>query len=558
MVPGTAFADDFKFTSECVDGVWIGSITSIEGEILPNVTVRTMEKLTASNYEKKFVTDENGVVEIPFEDNTGNIWIQKGGFNDLKSKIEICSEGTSNNSLTKVLIKTNPDFSYEGEFWDHYCDSGTPVGVVVEGEVQSRGLIKLEVSYNGMSLSEATKTITPGNPKTLFCLTTWFAQDAHTITATNGNAVTNISWNPFEINSNQQVSEEDFRKLPAPEKEYPESMNVLGKVIRIFDDKICVEEYCKEGDTLPVHIAGNIGINSKGPIQLEITHLSKSIIATMLMSEAQNYVIGKINADNLGGGDFSADWRVKKTSFEGIYEIRGVADGKVVGEVGDSMMDIVNGMYNYAVIIVNNVTPLESTQVTKDTATIVFDIEYGQIGGTVNYEICAKKDLSNPAFEVLSDVDRQNVVTEIELKDGDCVEGKYTIMAKRPGSIVVPLGIAKSQDTDEIDALKEELAELRAMLEDKPKVPGWVKNNVQWWANGQVDDATFINGIEFMVKEKVINIPDLPPQASETAEQKIPDWIRNNAIWWSEGAISEDDFVNGIEFLVQNGIIQVQ
>ena len=61
-----------------------------------------------------------------------------------------------------------------------------------------------------------------------------------------------------------------------------------------------------------------------------------------------------------------------------------------------------------------------------------------------------------------------------------------------------------------------------------------------------------------MVKEKVIDIPVLPEQSSDVAEQKIPDWIRNNAIWWSEGAISEDDFINGIEFLVQKGIVRVQ
>lgn len=39
--------------------------------------------------------------------------------------------------------------------------------------------------------------------------------------------------------------------------------------------------------------------------------------------------------------------------------------------------------------------------------------------------------------------------------------------------------------------------------------------------------------------------------------QPIPNWIKNNAIWWSEGTLTEDDFVNGIEYLVKKGIIQV-
>jgi len=89
------------------------------------------------------------------------------------------------------------------------------------------------------------------------------------------------------------------------------------------------------------------------------------------------------------------------------------------------------------------------------------------------------------------------------------------------------------------------------------KVPGWIKNNAKWWAESQIGDSDFVSGIQFMIKEKIINIPNLPEQASETAEEKVPDWIRNNAGWWADGLISEDDFVGGIKWLVENGIIKV-
>ncbi len=89
------------------------------------------------------------------------------------------------------------------------------------------------------------------------------------------------------------------------------------------------------------------------------------------------------------------------------------------------------------------------------------------------------------------------------------------------------------------------------------KVPGWIKNNAKWWAEGQIGDSDFVSGIQFMIKEKIVNIPNLPEQASETAEEKVPDWIRNNAGWWADGLISEDDFVNGIKYLVEHGIIRV-
>lgn len=89
------------------------------------------------------------------------------------------------------------------------------------------------------------------------------------------------------------------------------------------------------------------------------------------------------------------------------------------------------------------------------------------------------------------------------------------------------------------------------------KVPSWIKNNAGWWAEGQISDSDFVSGIQFMIKEKIINIPDLSEQASVTVDEKLPDWLRNNAKWWSDGVITEDDFVKGIEYMIKNGIIQV-
>jgi len=37
-------------------------------------------------------------------------------------------------------------------------------------------------------------------------------------------------------------------------------------------------------------------------------------------------------------------------------------------------------------------------------------------------------------------------------------------------------------------------------------VPDWIKANAGWWAEGTVDDATFLNGIEFLIENKIINV----------------------------------------------------
>ena len=39
---------------------------------------------------------------------------------------------------------------------------------------------------------------------------------------------------------------------------------------------------------------------------------------------------------------------------------------------------------------------------------------------------------------------------------------------------------------------------------------------------------------------------------------EVPSWVKNNAGWWAAGTIDDDSFVQGIQFLVQEGILKIQ
>ena len=41
-------------------------------------------------------------------------------------------------------------------------------------------------------------------------------------------------------------------------------------------------------------------------------------------------------------------------------------------------------------------------------------------------------------------------------------------------------------------------------------------------------------------------------------DYNIPDWIKNNAGWWADGQIPDSAFVNGIKFLIENGIMEIE
>jgi len=61
-------------------------------------------------------------------------------------------------------------------------------------------------------------------------------------------------------------------------------------------------------------------------------------------------------------------------------------------------------------------------------------------------------------------------------------------------------------------------------------IPTWVKNTVEWWASGQIDDNTFVQGIEFLVQENIIKVTN--SSQTNTNDQSVPPWIKNNAGWW--------------------------
>ena len=63
-----------------------------------------------------------------------------------------------------------------------------------------------------------------------------------------------------------------------------------------------------------------------------------------------------------------------------------------------------------------------------------------------------------------------------------------------------------------------------------------------------------------MTNKSVITIVGLmiifaTPAASA---QSIPEWVKNNPGWWAEGIITDEDFISGIQFLIQIGLIAIE
>ena len=84
-------------------------------------------------------------------------------------------------------------------------------------------------------------------------------------------------------------------------------------------------------------------------------------------------------------------------------------------------------------------------------------------------------------------------------------------------------------------------------------VPNWIKNTAGWWADELISDNEFVNALEFLINEGIIKIDSTASEKSDS----IPDWIRNTSGWWANDQISEIEFLNAIQFLIEAGIINI-
>ena len=135
------------------------------------------------------------------------------------------------------------------------------------------------------------------------------------------------------------------------------------------------------------------------------------------------------------------------------------------------------------------------------------------------------------------------------------------------GVLQVKLNFQKPMDTSSIkivtsdlekntsEKIFENVIRVEPYSEPITEIPNWVKSSASWWSNDQISDEDFVQGIEFLVKENIISVDDV--QTTESSSE-IPSWIKYNAQWWSEDILPDDEFVMGIEYLIKTGILSVK
>ena len=88
------------------------------------------------------------------------------------------------------------------------------------------------------------------------------------------------------------------------------------------------------------------------------------------------------------------------------------------------------------------------------------------------------------------------------------------------------------------------------MAQKDTQIPNWIKDVAGWWANDEISENEFLTGIEYLMNNNIISIDFIPCSIIESqtgsSVNLVPNWIKNNAEWWSKDLISDIDFINGL------------
>lgn len=85
-------------------------------------------------------------------------------------------------------------------------------------------------------------------------------------------------------------------------------------------------------------------------------------------------------------------------------------------------------------------------------------------------------------------------------------------------------------------------------------IPDWMHNMVKLWAQGTIDDGSFVQAMAFLIENNVIQVDVV---SSDAGGGDIEPWVRSTAQWWVDGLVSDAEFLASVTFLVERGVIPV-
>lgn len=99
-------------------------------------------------------------------------------------------------------------------------------------------------------------------------------------------------------------------------------------------------------------------------------------------------------------------------------------------------------------------------------------------------------------------------------------------------------------------------AEFNLVDSDKICFPEVIKPILINWLSGNISDGFMIDAIQKYVDERLIKIP-FEINEDNVYDITIPSWVKNVGQWWIQSGISDEEFAQCVNYLIEKKLIYV-
>jgi len=138
-----------------------------------------------------------------------------------------------------------------------------------------------------------------------------------------------------------------------------------------------------------------------------------------------------------------------------------------------------------------------------------------------------------------------SILVEIDQETGILVQLTVFNSVNVNGKVLLSQTSYKLLDTNKIHSSN--------VVINSTSIPPWIKQNAQLWSNGSISTNQFAQGIQYLITQGIISQTNSGTNTPST----IPVWVKTDAKYWSEGLLSDDEFVKSIQYLITNRIIHM-
>jgi len=124
------------------------------------------------------------------------------------------------------------------------------------------------------------------------------------------------------------------------------------------------------------------------------------------------------------------------------------------------------------------------------------------------------------------------------------------------------------------------------ILAEQENLPLWLKTTAVWWGEDKISDNDFVFALQYLVDKKILVIPEIEilehvcgpglvldeitdeciiPDESDsegifadtidTQKNIVLSWIKITTLLWGQDKITDEDFINALQYLVENNVL---